>query len=113
MIGRFAVAVFFVAYVFAQAPHLVHHAFEHDDVQADCTFLAAAERHHAIPADAAPPIPTPPAVPNVAPPPAPEPVSHDPGPAGARAPPPIASPLASFTPSSAPAPPPVSAGHDP
>ena len=90
MIGRLAVAVFFVAYLFAQAPHLVHHAFEHDDVQADCTFLAAAERHHAIPADAAPPISTPTEVATVAPATAPAPISHDPGSAGARAPPAIA-----------------------
>jgi len=90
MIGRVLVAVFFVVYVFAQAPHLVHHAFEHDDLQADCTFLAAAERHHAIPADDAPPISTPTEVATVAPACTVAPISHDPGCAGARAPPVIA-----------------------
>ena len=87
MIGRLLVAVLFGAYVFAQAPHLVHHAFEHHDIQADCTFLAAAERHHAILADAAPPISTPAEVATIIAAAAPAPISHDPGSAGARAPP--------------------------
>ena len=91
MIGRLLVAVFFVAYVSAQAPHLVHHVFEHhDEAQADCTFLAAAERHHAIPADAVAPIPAPVEASTIAPAPTPAPISHDAGSAGARAPPAIA-----------------------
>jgi hypothetical protein len=89
MIGRLLVGALFLLYIFAQAPHLVHHAFDHGDVQADCTFLAAAERHHAIPVDAAPPISTPAEVATVAPAPAATPISHDPGSAGARAPPAI------------------------
>jgi len=91
MIGRLLVAAFFVAYVSAQAPHLVHHVFEHhDEAQADCTFLAAAERHHAIPADAVAPIPAPAEASTIAPAPTPAPISHDAGSAGARAPPAIA-----------------------
>ena len=90
MIGRVVVATFFLLYVVAQAPHLVHHAFEHDDIQADCTFLAAAERHHAIAADAAPPMATPAELATVVPASARAPISHDPGSGGARAPPVIA-----------------------
>jgi hypothetical protein len=91
MIGRLAVAAFFVAYVSAQAPHLVHHVFEHpDEARADCTFLAAAERHHAIPADAVPPIPEPARLSTVAPALSAAPISHDAGSAGARAPPALA-----------------------
>jgi hypothetical protein len=87
MIGRLVVAVLFGLYIFAQTPHLVHHAFEHDDIQGDCSFLAAAERHHAIPADVAAPVSTPTEVATVTAVPIPAPISHDPGSAGARAPP--------------------------
>jgi hypothetical protein len=87
MIGRVVVATFFLLYVVAQAPHLVHHAFEHDDIQADCTFLVSAERHHAIPADVAPVVSTLAEAAAVVPVAAPSPISHDSGSAGARAPP--------------------------
>jgi hypothetical protein len=54
MIGRLAIAVLFVALLVEQSPHLVHHVFEHDEVQADCVFLASTDRQHAAPADGVP-----------------------------------------------------------
>jgi hypothetical protein len=90
MIGRLLVVGFFVAYVVGQSPHLVHHLFEDDEVQADCTFLAAADRHHAIPADGALLSSAPVGVSTVLPATEASAISHDPGSAGARAPPSIA-----------------------
>ena len=87
MVSRLLVGALFVAYLVAQAPHLVHHLFEPDETQADCVFLAAAERHQAAPTDD----PTPPAagteVSVVPPAPVSGAIPHAPGPAGARAPP--------------------------
>lgn len=45
-------AVFFVALLVAQAPHLVHHLFDPDHQQSECVFAAGAERTHAVEADA-------------------------------------------------------------
>jgi hypothetical protein len=87
MIGRLVAGAFFIAYLIAQAPHLVHHFFEPDEIQADCVFLAAAERHQAAPTDD----PSPPAAAADGPalPPAPDSsaIPNAPGAAGARAPP--------------------------
>jgi hypothetical protein len=87
MSGRLVVGALFIAYLIAQAPHLVHHLFEPDEAQADCVFLAAAERHQAAPAED-PPLPATGADESALPP-APDPgaIPHDPGPAAARAPP--------------------------
>jgi len=54
MAVRLLVALFFAAYLVEQSPHLVHHLFERDDVQADCTFHATADRDHAVLADTMP-----------------------------------------------------------
>ena len=54
MISRLLVALLFTAALLEQSPHLVHHLFEHDDVQSDCPFVTASQRHDATPAPDAP-----------------------------------------------------------
>jgi hypothetical protein len=90
MTGRLVVGALFVAYLIAQAPHLVHHFFEPDEAQADCVFLAAAERHQAAPTDDPPPLWS--GADGSALPPAPDSgaIPHAPAAASARAPPSVA-----------------------
>jgi hypothetical protein len=90
MIGRLLVVGFFVAYLVGQSPHLVHHLFEDDESQADCTFLSAADRHHPIPPDGALLSSAPAGVSTIVPATEAPAISHDPSSAGARAPPSIA-----------------------
>ena len=46
--ARLVLAILFATYLVEQAPHLVHHLFEHhEEVQADCVFLVAADRQSA------------------------------------------------------------------
>ena len=87
MIGRLALAALFVALLVEQAPHLVHHAFEHDEIQADCVFLASTDRQHATPADNVPILVQPAAVTLITLAVAVGPITHSPDCAAARAPP--------------------------
>ena len=90
MISRLFVALLFTAYLIEQSPHLVHHLFEQDDVQADCSFLAAAERHHAAPADVTPMLATVLGTASIVPASSDAPRSHDSRFVPARAPPAVA-----------------------
>ena len=87
MIGRLAIAVLFVGLLVEQSPHLVHHVFEHDEVQADCVFLASTDRQHAAPADGVPVLVRPAGVSIVGLAAAAGPSTHSPDRAAARAPP--------------------------
>jgi hypothetical protein len=87
MIGRLAIALLFVALLVEQSPHLVHHVFEHDEVQADCVFLASTDRQHATPADGVPVLVRPAAVTIVDLAATAGPITHSPDCAAARAPP--------------------------
>jgi hypothetical protein len=87
MSGRLLVAACFVAYLTWQSPHLVHHLFEPDEVQADCSFLAAADRHQVASFECTPLFSRAVDVSAVAPAVEPDAATRDPRPAGARAPP--------------------------
>jgi len=87
MIGRLALAALFVALLVEQAPHLVHHAFEHDEIQADCVFLASTDRQHATQADVVPVLVRPAAVTLIGLTAAVGLITHSPDCAAARAPP--------------------------
>jgi hypothetical protein len=87
MSGRLIVAAFFVAYLAWQSPHLVHHLFEPDEAQADCSFLAAADRHQIASGECVPLFPRVLNVSAVAPAVDADARTCDPRPAGARAPP--------------------------
>ena len=87
MIGRLALAALFVALLVEQSPHLVHHAFEHDEVQADCVFLASTDRQHAAPADGVPVLVRPAAITIIGLAATAGPITHSPDCAAARAPP--------------------------
>jgi hypothetical protein len=87
MIGRLAIAVLFVALLVEQSPHLVHHVFEHDEVQEECVFLASTDRQHATPADGVPVLVRPAAVSIVGLPATAGPITRSPDCAAARAPP--------------------------
>jgi hypothetical protein len=79
MLGRLLVVALFVGYLVEQSPHLVHHLFEPDEVQSECSYLAAGDRNQLGPVDG----------PVLAPAVEARPVIHEPGPTGARAPPAI------------------------
>jgi hypothetical protein len=89
MLGRLIVVAFFVGYLVEQSPHLVHHLFEPDEVQSDCSYLAAGDRHHLTPVDGPVLFSGPVLRRTVAPAVKARPITHDPGPTGARAPPTI------------------------
>lgn len=48
---RLLTAGYFLAFVVAQSPHLVHHLFRSAQKQADCPFASAAERTEEVTAD--------------------------------------------------------------
>jgi hypothetical protein len=87
MIGRLAIAVLFVALLVEQSPHLVHHVFEHDEVQADCVYLASTDRQHATSVDGVPMLVRPAAVTLIGLAATAGPITHSPDSAAARAPP--------------------------
>jgi hypothetical protein len=89
MLGRLIVVVLFVGYLVEQSPHLVHHLFEPDKVQSDCAYLAAGDRHQVTPVDGAALFSEPALVSVVPLGVKARPITHDPGPTGARAPPAI------------------------
>ena len=87
MLGRLIVVAFFVGYLVDQSPHLVHHLFEPDEVQSECAYLSAADRHHLTPVGGAVLFLRPALVAVVAPTVVARPITQDAGPPGARAPP--------------------------
>jgi hypothetical protein len=89
MLGRLIVVVLFVGYLAEQSPHLVHHVFEPDEIQSDCAYLAAGDRHQVTPVDDAALLSEPTVASVVIVGVEVRPLTHDPGPNGARAPPAI------------------------
>lgn len=89
MLGRLLVVALFVGYLVEQSPHLVHHLFEPDEVQSECSYLAAGDRNQLGPVDGPVLFSGPAVVAVVAPAVEARPVIHEPGPTGARAPPAI------------------------
>jgi hypothetical protein len=87
MLGRLLVVAFFVGYLVEQSPHLVHHLFEPDEVQSDCAYLAAGDRHQVTPVDVSALFSEPAVVSVVTPAVEARPATRNPGPTGARAPP--------------------------
>jgi hypothetical protein len=89
MLGRLIVVALFVGYLVEQSPHLVHHLFEHDEVQSECAYLAAGDRNQLGPVDGPVLFSGAAVVAGVAPAIEAPPITHDPDPSSARAPPPI------------------------
>jgi hypothetical protein len=56
VVSRSLTALIFAVFVVAQAPHLVHHLFEHGEATNECAFAPASERVPALAADVVAPL---------------------------------------------------------